>query len=159
MDIPPVKSITGIVIDMPSDTQPIVNNALFQASECTIPAGSSICMSKLIVNAPSGKTFSVKNVTRNIRTSSIISSKNYHTIIGWTVPVYSTNDTTNPESANMIRYGENRLDLYEGTLKIGSTITQARCIDGASWDGKTCNTLVTEPITNPPVSSTDTGVT
>lgn len=51
----------------------------FQANNCTIPAGKSLCMATLYIGAPTGKIYSVKNNTRAITSANIITPNNYST--------------------------------------------------------------------------------
>ncbi len=136
--INPIKSITGIVIDL--DKEEIL--PLFQASECKIGIGKKYCISSIIVHSPSGKTYTLKNNTRNIITKDILTPWNFHTVVWWKNPVYSVSTTSSTDSANSLQYGENKLELYEWDTRIGSTVTLATCIMDTVWDGTICSTKV-----------------
>ena len=138
--VTPIKSITGIVVDLPGVVEkPIVNTSIFQASECSIPPWESRCISTLTVNAPSGKSFTVVNKSHNITSINLLKPSNVHTIIGWPTPVYIIWESITRNSANNIAYGGNKLELYEWDTRIASTVTLAICQRGAIWNGSNCS--------------------
>ena len=115
-----------------------INSIEFQAKDCLISIGGNTCISTLYVSTPAWKTFSVKNVTRGITSVNFITPNNYHTVAGWDQPIYVVSGTSQDDSANILKYGENRLELIENGNTIATSITLASCSVGSKWNGKIC---------------------
>lgn len=127
---------------------PYVN---FQANNCTIPAGKSMCPSTLYVTTYAGKTFSVANLNRGITTSNLLTPDNYTITPGSVNFAYTVSTNITGDAANYISYGDsNNLNLLEGTRLIARAITSAKCTSGTIWNGSICST----PGTASPIACT-----
>ncbi len=147
----PIWTITGSVID----TTNWATSLQFQAKECTISLWATACFSPLFVSAPSGKHFTVRNITRNIVSNDLINPSNYKTVLGWTNPIYSVTNSSFDNPANLLQFGENKLDLMDGDRVVTSTISVATCASGGTWNGKNCVSTTTSELnpTDPQVWS------
>ena len=67
-----------------------------------------------------------------------ITPNNYRSVTSWDHPIYVVSGTDRDDSANMLKYGENRLELIENGTTIGTAITLASCTTGSKWNGKIC---------------------
>ncbi len=113
----------------------------FQANNCTIPAGKSMCPSTLYVTTYAWRSFNVTNLNRGLTTQNLLTPNNYITIPGSTSPAYTVSTHITGDAANYISYGEsNNLNLFEGTRLIARAITSARCTSGTIWNGQICST-------------------
>ena len=127
---------------------PYVN---FQANNCTIPAGKSMCPSTLYVTTYAGRTFSVANLNRGITTSNLLTPDNYTITPGSVNFAYTVSTNITGDAANYISYGDsNNLNLLEGTRLIARAITSAKCTSGTIWNGSICST----PGTASPIACT-----
>jgi hypothetical protein len=113
----------------------------FQANNCTIPVGKSTCASTLYLTNPQGKMYSVKNMTRGITTSNLLTPNNYTSVPGSNYPTYSVSAHSTGDAANYATNGANDLMLLEGTSNVilkRATMT-ATCASGSIWNGKVCS--------------------
>lgn len=72
----------------------------FQANNCTISAGKSTCASTLYLTNPQGKVYTVKNITRGLTTSNLLTPNNYTTVPGSNYPSYSVSTHPTGDAAN-----------------------------------------------------------
>ena len=84
----------------------------FKMQNCIISVGKSTCASTITLSAPSGKSYSVKNVTRNITSTNLLTPNNYISIAGAS-PVYTVTSSPLSDAANYARNGTNDLTVYE----------------------------------------------
>ncbi len=127
----------------------------FQANNCTIPVGKSTCASTLYVTAPSGKYYTLRNFTRSLTTSNLLTPNNYTTIPGSNNPAYTIGaNIITGDAANYGTNGVNDLALYEDSSAAGTAIAKATmtatCATGSTWNGQICATVTVSPPTNPP---------
>jgi hypothetical protein len=110
----------------------------FQANNCTIPAGKSMCVSSLFVRAPAWRYFDVSNATRTLTTSNLLNPTNYVTVIWSSSPMYMATTHSTGDAANYLIYGENGLTLREAWVDMAKAVATASCASGTTWNGQIC---------------------
>ena len=110
-----------------------------ELNNCVIPAGSSTCVATLAVYAPSGRTYTVRNITRGIISSNIITPNNYVLYTGWYA--YVLNNTPQNDAANRLTYGNNYITIIQAGSVIPSlsAVANASCATGSNWNGQLCD--------------------
>ncbi|GAB0174663.1 MAG: hypothetical protein HHAS10_05420 [Candidatus Altimarinota bacterium] len=117
---------------------------------CTIPTGKNSCTSTVyLVNPISGKSYDLRNTTRNITTKNFFTPNSIGTLPGSNYPVYKVSTALSNESANIGTYGTNNVIVVDNTISTLSAKFIASCEKGSSWNGQICMAT-----TKPPVSCT-----
>lgn len=123
----------------------------FITENCTIPVGQSSCTSTFyLVNPGSGKSYDVRNVTRNITSKNFFTPNSIGTLPGANYPVYKVSTALSTSSANVAKYGTNSLLLLDTTgINLKTSTLVASCATGSTWNGQIC-----APKSNPPIACT-----
>lgn len=119
------------------------NNVTIQAWNCTIPLGKSTCPSTVSVTSTKyigttgGRTFDLKNATRNLNSPSLFTPGNTVLNSAW-YPVYTVSTSATWDAANYITKGDNDLILSEWGVVVARKSVSASCVTGWVWNGQVC---------------------
>jgi hypothetical protein len=117
-----------------------------QGTSCIIATGKSTCVSNITVRGPSGKTYSLRNKARGITTSNLITPNRYiQSPVAGVGPYYRVTTSSLGDAANYITFGENQLDLLDGSTVVAKSSVTGRCALGATWNGTLCNPKTPSP--------------
>lgn len=120
----------------------------FITEKCTIPAGKNTCISTFyLINPIPGRSYDVKNVTRNITTKNLFTPNSTWNLPGSNYVVYKVNTALSNESANVATFGTNSLLLIDNDIKNLSSVIVASCATWSTWNWQICAPITPSPFT------------